>query len=148
MMYSKTDSWTMESELTKSKKRFKLVKWFMSLGIVMYTMLSYWAFLYGHFKRRKLFPTLLSLVIWMFPIMPLKSSITTKVYVNFIVLSIMQTTCNTYILVGVAGSTSSGSPKNETTTVANVAGNYYYCTVKLDINISENIPIMLINVLK
>ena len=124
MVYSKTDSWTMESELTKSKKRFKLVKWFMSLGIVMYTMLSYWAFLYGHFKRRKLFPTLLSLVIWMFPIMPLKSSITTKVYVNFIVLSIMQTTCNTYILFGVAGSTSV-PPKNETTTAASIEGNRF-----------------------
>ena len=126
-VYSKTDSWTMVSELTltKSKKRLKLVKWFMSLQIIMYSMQSNLAFLYSHFKHRKIFPTLLFLVIGMFPIMPLKSSITTKVYLNYIVLSIMQTTCNTHILVGVAGSSSSGPPRNETSTVANIAGSRF-----------------------
>ena len=118
----------MESELTltKSKKRLKLVKWLISLlQIILYTMQSNLVLLYGYFRRRKIFPTLFNLVVWMFPIMPLKSSITTKVYFNFIVLSIMQTTCNTYILVGVAGSSSSGPPRNETSTVANIAGSRF-----------------------
>ena len=118
----------MESELTliKSKKRLKRVKWFIYLiQIITYAMQSKLTFLYGYFRRRKIFPTLFSQGIRRLPIMPLKSSITTKVYLNFIVLSIMQTTCNTYILVGVAGSSSSGPPRNETTTVANIAGNRF-----------------------
>ena len=55
--------------------------------------------------------------------MPLKSSISTQIFINFVVLSIMQTTCNTYILVGVEGSNSTGSHGNGTTTDASAKGN-------------------------
>ena len=55
-----------------------------------------------------------SSMLWIFSIFPSNTSFSTKVIIiNFIVLSIMQETCNTYILAGVDGSSNVGSRRNE-----------------------------------
>merc|ERR1719412_880641 len=54
-----------------------------------------------------------SSILWIFSILPSNTSFSTKtIVINFIVLSILQETCNTYILAGVAGSTNVGSKGN------------------------------------
>ena len=54
-----------------------------------------------------------SSMLWIFSILPSNTSFSTKtIIINFIVLSIMQETCNTYILAGVAGSTNVGPRGN------------------------------------
>ena len=112
------------SETIRFVRRLKIVNWdiFFTLAYIhtKETILS----LYHHFfKRRKTISNMTSLFTRILPTMPLKSSISTQIFINFVVLSIMQTTCNTYILVGVEGSNNTGSPGNGTTSDANAKGN-------------------------
>ena len=126
-MYFRHDPPTMESllilERTKLVHKLKIVQYepLLNLGFinVMHSILSICS---SFLKQRKFVPKIAPLVARMLSTMSLKSSISTKVLVNFIVLSIMQTTCNTHILVGVAGSSNSASPVNGTTTDANTPG--------------------------
>ena len=121
------DSSTMELlltlEITKRVKKLKGVKYDILLNeVFIYVMYSIWSICNKSLKQQRIIPKIASSVVWMLSTMSLKSSIRSKFLVNFIVLSIMQTTCNTHILVGVAGSSSSGSSGNGTTTDANAPG--------------------------
>ena len=50
-----------------------------------------------------------SSLLWIFSVLPCHASISTQIITNFIVLSILQENCNTYIVTGVAGSSNIGS---------------------------------------
>ena len=109
---------------TKFVKRLEYVNWGIFDALAYIHIIESISSLYHHyFKRRKVISNITKSFTSLLPTMPLKSSISTQIFINFVVLSIMQTTCNTYILIGVEGSNNTGSPGNGTTTDASAKGN-------------------------